>query len=125
MSLIKFAQGDDKKLDLLIIKNGLPVDIQNNVSVKAELYVNGVSQKVYSSAPSTNEGLLEVPVTPVNQVSIFVERAESINFPVGSAFVNILVAFSDASFPDGNRVEAFPVQGIYVSKGQSLNIDIP
>lgn len=125
MPTIKFAQGDDKKLELLIVKNGLPVDIQDNISVKAELFVNDVSQKIYSSAPSTNEGTLEVPVTPVNKINIFIERADSVNFPVGSGYVNILVAFDDATFPDGNRVESFKIYGIVIQKGVSLNIDIP
>ncbi len=125
MAVQKFAQGDDKKIELLIIKNGVAVDIQDNVSVKAELFVNNQSQKVYASAPSTNEGTLNVPASPTNKVEVFVERDDSVNFPVGSGFFNVLVAFDDVAFPDGNRVESFKIYGIVVQQGVSLTLDIP
>lgn len=125
MATIKLKQGDDKKVTLQIVKNGNPVSLANTVSVKAVLYVGSMQQKIYSDAPSNNEGVLEVAVTPTNELSFFVERADSVNFPIGSGFIEVLVAFDDTQFPDGNRVETFTIQGVYVQKGNATNIDIP
>lgn len=125
MPTYKFKQGDDKKLELLMIKDELALDIQDAISVKANLVVNGKTQKVYSKTPTGEEGTLTVPISPVNQINLFIERDDSKLFVVGSGYIDVLLAFEDLEFPDGNFVENITVGRLQVTKGQSLDIDIP
>lgn len=125
MPTLRLIQGSDKKIELFVIKDGLAVDIQTAISVKANLVVNGKTQKIYSNLPSGDEGVLTIPLLHVNKINLFVERGDSILFDVGIGYIDILIAFENLEFPDSNFVETITISRVQIIKGTSLNIDIP
>lgn len=119
-----FKQGEDKKISVNVIKEGVPVDVSVCTNIKAILKINNVEQKKYALVPETDHGSLEVPVTPTNQIDISVERDESKNFPVGAITIIVLAAFPDVTFTSGERVEEYKFAVGRVSIGEGVDENI-
>jgi hypothetical protein len=119
-----FKQGEDKKITVQVIENGLPTNLNPCTNIKAQLYVNNILQAKYSLIPETDHGLLIVDTTNSNQANIYVERNESKNFPVGACSVCLLCAFPNTEFSDGIEVREFTFQVGRVAPGCSINVNI-
>jgi hypothetical protein len=119
-----FKQGEDKKISVQVIENGLPTNLSPCTNIKVQLHVNNILQAKYSLIPETDHGLLEVDTLNNNQVNIYVERNESKNFPVGACTVCMLCAFPNPSFSDGIEVREFTFQVGRVAPGCGVNVII-
>ncbi len=117
-------QGEDKKIPLVIKKAGVNVDISDAVDIKAKLLIGGKFVKNYSLTPETDHGTLELDGVNNYQVNLFLERADTISFPLGKMTLALVIAFEDTDFPNGERNEEFPFNlGIVrVGNGADLNI---
>ena len=118
---VTFKQGEDKEIKVAVVENGLAVPLTGCINIKGILKVNNVIQKKYALVPETDFGSLVVDGVNTNQANIFVERAESVNFPVGAITIILLAAFPDVSFPDGERVEEFKFAVGRVTPGEGIN----
>jgi hypothetical protein len=121
---VTFKQGEDKKISVNVIKEGVPVDVSVCTNIKAILKVNNVEQKKYALVAETDHGSLEVPTLPTNQIDISVERDESKNFPVGAITIIVLAAFPDVTFTSGERVEEYKFAVGRVAPGEGINENI-
>lgn len=107
MAAISFKQGEDKKIDLNVMRDGAAVDITVCTNVKAIIKVKDAEQSKYALVPEGGFGTLTVGPTPTNLLTLKVERTESKNFVTGPMTVIVLCAFPDVDFPDGERVEEY------------------
>lgn len=121
MAATTFKQGEDKKISVNVIENGVPKDLSVCTNVKALLHVNNALQKRYAQIPETDHGTCAVDGAITNQVNIFVERDESKNFPVGAVSIILLCSFPNVEFPDGIEVREYSFQVGRVAPGLGLN----
>ena len=119
-----FKQGEDKKISVQVIENGLPTNLTVCTNIKAQLFVNNILQTKYALIPETDHGTLAVDATNNNQCNIYVERDDSKNFPVGACSICLLCAFPNAEFTDGIEVREFTFQVGRVAPGCSVNVNI-
>ena len=125
MADFSFKQGEDKKVSIGIVKNGVAVDLTTAINIKAILKVNSAEQKKYALTAETGFGTLEVDGTITNQVNIFVQREETKGFPVGNITVILLISFVDTDFTDGERVEELKFNVGRVSLGEGIDETMP
>lgn len=125
MADFSFKQGEDKKVSLNVVKNGVAVDLTTAINIKAILKVNSVEQKKYALTAETGFGTLEVDGVVTNQVNIFIQREETKNFPIGNITVIMLISFVDTDFPDGERVEEIKFNVGRVSQGEGIDETMP
>lgn len=125
MADFSFKQGEDKKVSIGIVKNGVAVNLTTAINIKAILKVNSAEQKKYALTAETGFGTLEVDGTITNQVNIFVQREETKGFPVGNITVILLISFVDTDFTDGERVEELKFNVGRVSLGEGIDETMP
>lgn len=121
MAAVSFKQGEDQKIELMVIEGGAAVDISTCTNIKAIVKLNNIEQKRYALISETDHGTLEVDATVTNQANIYVERDESKNFPVGAITVILLCAFTDVDFSDGIRVREYKFSIGRVSQGEGID----
>jgi hypothetical protein len=118
---VSFKQGEDKKIEVTVIENGLPTDLSVCTNIKALLHVNNVLQKRYAIIPETDHGKCEVDLGNTNQCNVYVERDDSKNFPVGAVSICLLCSFPNVDFIDGIEVREFIFNVGRVSPGCGIN----
>lgn len=102
-TIVNFKQGEDVKITVSVTETPA-INFSLATSIKAILKVNNIEQKRYSLNTITNYGDLAVNPTNNNEIDIFVERAESQNFPTGSVTIDLVAALPNITFPDGNQI---------------------
>lgn len=118
---VTFKQGEDKKISVNVIENGVPTDLSVCTNVKSLLHVNNVLQKRYALIPETDHGKAEVDGTTTNQVNTFVERDDSKNFPVGAVSIVLLCSFPNVDFIDGIEVREYKFSVGRTAPGEGIN----
>lgn len=125
MATYSFKQGEDIKIPLEVKDNGVSVDVSASPKIKCVLKTNnGTLVKKYSLTAETDYGVLEVDATDNWTVNLFIERSESVAFPLGILKAYLSVAFVDAGFPDGIRVKEYPFTVGMVFKGETTEEDM-
>jgi len=124
MAILIFKQGEDIKLSVEVTETPA-IDFNTATAIKAILKVGGVEQKKYSLSPITPYATLEVDGVADNKVNIFVEREDSSLFPTGVVTIDLVAAFPDITFPDGNKVREFNFTVAKVQTGSAKDEVIP
>ncbi len=128
MATVNFNQGENVKLMLQVKDNGANVDVSSAPKIKCVLKTNdGTIVKKYSNTAETDYGVLMVDSVNNYQINVFVEREESLLFPVGLLRATLIIAFIDVSFPNGERVKEYPftIGWVYLGQAKDENMSIP
>lgn len=126
MTPIVFKQGEDKKVSV-IVTDTPTVDFTTAIKIVAAIIdSNGNELKRYDNLGTTGYGVLEVDGTDTNQINIFVERADSVDFPVGVSKVYLSAELPDVAFPDEGATKSWEFKNaVRVTKGEILDEPIP
>lgn len=124
MADYSFKQGEDKKILLVVSKDGTHLDISAATKIMAKMLINDVFAKNYSLTPEADYGTLEVDGTNNFQVNLFVERSDSKIFPVGVISIALDIEFIDTTFPAGTRTEEYSFRVGRVLVGQGMDLDL-
>jgi len=126
MALTAFRQGESRILQAVV--NVSPtIDFSTALDIRASLCIAGTEDvKKYALTPvnaGTEYGTLEVD-TVTTTINIFVERQDSVSFPVGTVQVVILASFTNVLFPSNIEVKEFILNIGNVQVGKALTEDI-
>lgn len=126
MAIIQFKQGEDKKIPLTILENGVAKDVYDSLNIKVLLKIGDLVVAKYSNVVESGYGVCEAPDTsPYNIINVLVERSESKGFPTGKLYAIVLVAYTNGDFGDSTEVREFSIQIGSVLKGEGIEEIIP
>ena len=124
-----FKQGDDTQLKVLVIKDGVALNLAGADSVRVKLAIKSVivdkfASKVLLGTPPTLQTPvgykpLTVDTTVTNQVNIVLDNTVTKVYPVGVIKAYIEVIFADVTYADGLRTEQYEAVVGAVEKGES------
>jgi hypothetical protein len=116
-----FKQGDSCKIERMITES-VSVDFSSATDIFCILSIAGVVTQRYSLNTLDNYGKLEVDGVNKNQVNLFVDRSESINFGIGTLTGYLIAEFTDADFPSGKSTKSWKFSLGKVLEGEGLDI---
>ena len=121
MAIYIFKQGDTQKVEKQVIE--VPaLDFSDATDIFCILSIGSTIQKRYSLNTRDNYGKLEVDNLINDQVNIFIDRNESINFGIGTLKGYLIVEWADAEFPSGKKTRSFDFTIGKVIVGEGLDI---